>query len=585
MEYSYHQIVPKNLKANLRFRKAILQWAREDRENARALWIMCSRDILFWLNVFGWVYEPRGNYHAAPKAKRLPFITWEYQDRIIKTLVKIDGEDVILDKCREMGVSWIGCALFAWLFQFRDMESLLMVSSKEAAVDSKGDSDSLFWKIEFLLDNEPSWLQPNYSHTLLHFINHDNKSIVDGSSTNEDIGRGGRRTRVWIDEAAKLDSVQAGMGDAVNAATANVSDNRIFCSTHKGTGTAFYKHGQDIRTGKAPGHIIDVDWWENPKFAEDLEIVNGKRTSTWYRWMCGRLRLKPLIAQELDRNPMGSSCQFFDSEFVAPLEKAHAQDPVWVGVLKFDEDAMPERKLTERKDGWLRLFVKLQDDRPKATDSFIVAADISHGLGSSNSVATILNASTGEEVGVACSSSIEPRDFASLCVALARKFNHAMLNWEENGPTGLSFLRRIQELNYKPVYMRERTDRVSRERTEKPGWRNSGSSKQSLMHMLRDALRDGSMTMRDKGFYKELSEYQLLPNGKVAHHLEVTADNPLDLDSNHGDRVISAGVALIALQKWQRSNANHKEEKIVATTTSSFFLRREHRMQELVEQD
>ena len=59
MTTEYYNLVPKDRRKNLEFRKWMIQLGTEDLEQRSELWMMCSRDILFYINVFGWLLEPR----------------------------------------------------------------------------------------------------------------------------------------------------------------------------------------------------------------------------------------------------------------------------------------------------------------------------------------------------------------------------------------------------------------------------------------------------------------------------------------------------------------------------------------------
>jgi len=70
-------LVPKDVKQNLRWRIAARERALVDLEFRHALYDAAMMDVLFFFNVFLWVFEPR----AAVTDK--PFITWPHQDPVI----------------------------------------------------------------------------------------------------------------------------------------------------------------------------------------------------------------------------------------------------------------------------------------------------------------------------------------------------------------------------------------------------------------------------------------------------------------------------------------------------------------------
>ena len=75
----YYKDVPKDFEANLGFRKEILELTASDDRAREELWIACSRDLLFYINVFCWTYDPRKSKGV------LPFITYGFQDESISS--------------------------------------------------------------------------------------------------------------------------------------------------------------------------------------------------------------------------------------------------------------------------------------------------------------------------------------------------------------------------------------------------------------------------------------------------------------------------------------------------------------------
>ena len=81
-QYPYYMWCCRNIpgyktrRGNLLFRKRVLELALEKEDYALQLWIMCSRDLLFYINTFCFTYDPR----RIPKITELPFITYDYQD-------------------------------------------------------------------------------------------------------------------------------------------------------------------------------------------------------------------------------------------------------------------------------------------------------------------------------------------------------------------------------------------------------------------------------------------------------------------------------------------------------------------------
>ena len=154
---------PKSHKDNLIYRRELLLRAKDDavyREKVRAL---AYKDPLFWFNTFAWTLDVRKkpNHH-------IPFCTYEFQDEIILDLVDAIKsattklpKDRLIEKSRDMGVSWIAILVFEYLWLQPDGGYDFLLGSRiEDYVDKKGDMRTLFEKARYNLYRLPVWLQP-----------------------------------------------------------------------------------------------------------------------------------------------------------------------------------------------------------------------------------------------------------------------------------------------------------------------------------------------------------------------------------------------------------------------------------------
>ena len=118
---------------------------------------LCGKSILFWVNYFAWTYnvktvDENGNEIPA-KEQHVPFITWPVQNDAFRELISSiqEGRDVLIDKSRDMGASWICITTAVWQWLFRPGSQILLTSRVEDLVDRTGDPDTLFWKIDYII--------------------------------------------------------------------------------------------------------------------------------------------------------------------------------------------------------------------------------------------------------------------------------------------------------------------------------------------------------------------------------------------------------------------------------------------------
>ena len=565
----YYGLVPKDFDANLKFRREMIQIGCCDSSAAEELWIMCSRDPLFYINTFVFTYDPR----RQPSA--LPFITYDYQDEAILTIDNALGDhDLFIEKSRDMGASWLSIFGFEYRFHFRPLQSFLCVSRKEDLVDKTEDPDSLFWKIDFIHKNQPGWLRPNVNRNKLHIYNIDNGSTIDGSSTTGDVGRGGRRTAILLDEFASVDD-----GHAVLRATRDTTTCRLFNSTPKGTGNAFYDMKQTdveklrMHWSKHPiksagiyisenGQLKIID--TNFNYPADYEfILDGKMRSPWYDGQRKRAAHTMEIAQELDIDYLGSDYQFFDSIVLDRVQKEHVREPYLKGGLDFDVNTIVPHGFIEREKGPLLLWAtvdakgNLPEDR-----NYVLGVDVAAGTGASNSCINIGDCKTKEKIGEYAVNRLKPHELAKVAVAMARwlkgSSGTARLIWEANGP-GREFGDTVIELGYRNVYYRVNERSLSKKQSDIPGWFSTKEGKLALLGDYRKALAASEFVNRSYQAIREAREYVFTATGSVEHARSINTIDPTGARENHGDRVIADALCWRGMKEFHTVTAAGQE--------------------------
>ncbi len=565
--FRWHERVPKDLRGNLAWRRAVCRRMAEDESFAAGIRQMCAEDPLFWINGFVWTYDPR----RSPRTK-IPMITYEFQDDSIRDLVAAveSGSDVLLEKSRDMGASWICLLVLAWFWMFRELRSFLMVSRVEAYVDDPGNPKSLFWKLDFAIDNMPPSLRPARERTKLHLRNAENGSVIDGESTTGEVARGDRRTAILLDEFAAVDQ-----GHKVLSATRDATTCRIFNSTHQGTGTAYYKMTQtrirklrlhwSLHPLKAVGLYtrrlgvyvpLDLDYWRGREdahaemasldekiIARGVTVEDGKLRSVWYAGECERAAHAVEIAQELDIDVFGSSYQFFSASSIEDYIGRHCGPPLHVGELEFDPDTLEPIGWREDSRGRMRLWFPVgQNGMPAVVPLAVLGFDVSAGTGASNSAASGINLVSLEKVLEYASPHIRPEAFGRYGVALARWLGNARMVWEQNGP-GRQFGDAVIEAGYRNVYYRVDEESVVKTMTGVPGWVPTKDNKLALLGEYRRALELETLINRSEASLRDALEYIFTTNGSVEHAKAQDTFDPTGARSNHGDRVIADALA------------------------------------------
>lgn len=565
--------VPKEMTANLKWRTAVQKKVLKEPKYADVIWDACSKDPLFFVSGFGFTYDPRRK--PFPK---LPFILYPFQEEALLDLVNAidDGHDVLVEKSRDMGASWLCVLAIEWHWMFKPMQSFLFVSRKEDYVDDPGNPKSMFWKFDYFLDNLPQWLRPRgYSHSehrrKLHIENPDNLSVVDGESTTGNVARGDRRTAILLDEfAAVLD------GHRVLSSTRDATNCRIFNSTPVSTNDAFY----DMRQSRVKK--LRLHWSRHPlksyglySTANDgrLEVIDsngypsnyspildGKLRSPWYDGECERAGSNQEIARELDIDYGGAGCQYFSAVAIQEAIRKYARPPVVVGDLEHDDQTAEFIRFTENSGGNLRLWCLLgKDNRPPLDHRYVAGVDVSTGSGASNSCISVYDSVTCEKILEYVSAYIRPEAFAKQAVAICKWLGNALIIWESNGP-GSQFGSRVMDLGYGNVYLRRRDEAISKKVSDIPGWVSSKEKKVVLMGNYRAAVEKGDMINRSREAMEETLEYMYMPDGSVEHSRAANKSDPSGARDNHGDRVIADALACLGLKENIKRPSQEKRD-------------------------
>ena len=538
----YYPDVPKDFADNLKFRSQALDLAMSSPEVREELWIACSRDLLFYVNTFGWTYDPRKSKGV------LPFITYKFQDEGLLQIRDciLEGRDLVVKKSRDMGASWMLLTVFEWFWHFKDGQSFLLVSRNEDYVDKTGNPKSLFWKIDFIHKHLPNWLLPTMTRTKLRLTNDTNGSSIDGESTTGDVARGDRRTAIGLDEFAafEVDSSYRAL-----SSTRDATRCRIFNSTPAGSSNAFY----DI-SHQDSFEQLSLHWSLHPEKAAGLYEQNGKLRSPWYDGECKRCAHVQEVAQELDIDFAGSDYQFFDAKMITRHIVGFAKPPMSRGELRIHAESNTVMAFDKTAKGRLSLWFdpgvnsKVPMDGP-----FAIGVDIATGTGSSNSVISIGNCKTGEKVAEFVSSRTRPEELGQIAIALGKWFcdnssKSAYMVWEAPGP-GRNFGDVVIESGYRNFYFKEDDVKLHKSRGSRiPGWWPTKDNKRSLYAEYRDALENGRFLNRSKEALSECREIVYTQNGWIQHSKTNSSMDPSGARENHGDRPTADALLNLAMK-------------------------------------
>jgi hypothetical protein len=582
---------PKDPRANLRYRKYILERAADDPDLQEEIWIRCSRDLIYFIDVFGWIYAPKDHSDCPDR----PFVTYDFQENALRKMDKALGKhDLLGEKSRDMGFTWMVIALFAWRFIFRKKQSFLLGSRKEEYVDKSGDPKTLFWKIDYFIEHLPGWMQPMIHRTDRHIHNLDMNSTIDGESTNDNFARGDRRVAIALDEFPSVEN-----GQSIAKAAGDASNCVIYFGTSSGASGAFYEIREKMLE-EHPERIIRLHWSEHPEkkkglytsikgtdgayhphildpnyhFADGYKFrLDGKLRSPAYDERESRAPNRRVMAQEWDIDYLASAWQWFGAEKISAL-KNKCRPPSLIGDIHFDPDWKHPRWLTNPLGGKVQWWGEVETDDedrkhpivPKDWHDVACACDIGMGTAgeySSNSVACFYRRSTGEKIAQFTVNDMDPTEFCRRVLGLCVLFNNCYLGWESNGPGSL-FTSEVKKAGYRNVYYSEKNlQKFDNDKTSNPGWHSNKESKIILLTDYANALIDARITNFCAEALDECGQYIHEPGGVIIHAKAKAQgrekDDPTEVGENHGDMVIADALANFLIQDLTKREIDEPE--------------------------
>lgn len=250
--------------------------------------------IMHWMDT----YNPR----ITGSSKWIPFVFFKRQEEFIQFVedLRRDSEGGLVEKCRDIGATWLACAYSVWSWIFLKDDATGWGSRKQELVHKIGDPDSIFDKMFKLVQRLPDiWVPRGFSEkdhaTFMKLVNPENGSIVAGEA-GDNIGRGGRKSRFWKDESAhyqRAELIEAALGDNTEV--------QIDISSVNGLGNVFHRR-REAGVVWTPGAVIEkgftrvfiFDWRQHPE-----------KDQLWYdtrRAKFEREGMLHIFAQEVDRD-------------------------------------------------------------------------------------------------------------------------------------------------------------------------------------------------------------------------------------------------------------------------------------------
>ncbi|HTU68244.1 MAG TPA: hypothetical protein VMF52_20035 [Steroidobacteraceae bacterium] len=269
--------------AATRERERRLAWMRADPIRVEALRVHYAHNIADFVSDWGMTVDPRliaKNQHAL-----VPFVLWPKQREMVDWMLARwrGGDPGTVVKSRDVGASWVACAVLVGLAVFNRNFAAGLASATEAKLDQSGNPDTLFYKVREFLKHLPPEFGAGYNvdrnSNYMRITFPDTGSSITGEAGDQ-AGRGGRKSLYIVDESAHFERPKM-----IDAALAATTDCRIDMSSVNGIANSFYEraHNPDIPR-------FDITWRDDPR-----------KDEAWYAAKVSQLD-PVILAQEIDCN-------------------------------------------------------------------------------------------------------------------------------------------------------------------------------------------------------------------------------------------------------------------------------------------
>jgi len=474
-----------------------------------------------------------------------------------------DYNENITKKYRQAGVTTVTAAWLSKKLQLAKPENpervLIIANKKDTAVEMAN-------KIRNFLDQWPEWLNVGFSpdKNSESRFRLNNGSEVKAVATSADALRGFTPTVLVFDEAAYIEAGEDFW--AASMASLSTGGKIILISTPNGYDPIYYGvYDQAIR-GINDFHITDLRWFKDPRYTKDLrwikcqdichymlnreqyddnEVVlyefdmsnyreleeqGYKPYSSWFESMSKKFKYdRRKISQELECDFLGSG------DGVIP---GFVQENITKNMIRVPIEKYMQATLWQWKE-------------PIEGHRYIMGVDVSRGDSEDFSAINIVDFDDREQV-LEYIGKIPPDDLAQIAYKWGVIYGNAFIVIDITGGMGVATSRKLQELNYKNLYIdgvnTQNIWEYNAKAMEKIPGLNFNNKRTQIVAAFEEQLRKG-FQVRSSRLLNELNTFVYM-NGRPDH-----------MKGAHDDAIMSLSMALYSadicfnqLEKTENAN-------------------------------
>ena len=504
--------------------------------------------------------------------KNVPFQLFTRQIEVIEALE--NNRYILVSKYRQAGITTTLAGYFAIKTSFhgneKRPEKILILANKQDT------AQEFLQKVKDFLLQIPRWVWgqdyvDDASKTIFitdskkHLIL-PNKCQIRALATSKDALRGYTPTILIMDEAAHIDDGAETFGAAL--AAMSTGGKIILNSTPNGQDPLYYKVYDNAKTKKNKFKIVQMYWYEDPRYNKELTWFKGeetikereftidsfnskiekgyKPTSPWYEEMCSNYNGNTkLIAQELDCSFIGSGGNVINEEDIEFQRKNNVKFP-----LRFEG---------ADENCWIW-------SEPIEGHKYLLGCDVSRGDSEDSSSIEIIDTDTMEQV-LEWVGKIQPDLLAELVFEYGNRYN-AYTIVDITGGMGVTTVLKLLEMDYKLLHYDDPRSRILSNRKDMskfksaenkiPGF-NVGAFRLNMVAEFEKRVRTGELKIRSERVISEMKTFIYI-NGRPDH-----------MRGFHDDSLMSLAMCLFVLQHSFKNleKANSQIKAILSSWVNS----------------
>ena len=427
----------------------------------------------------------------------------------------------IILKARQQGISTYCAGRVFWKTYFAQHTRSVVMAHDSAT------SDALFSMSKSVIQNMQGDLKPQEDRSNAKEIIIKTPAYTDKAAKGSyrlytagapEAGRGTTPTIAHLSEVAFWqhdEKILAGLFQGISQAQGTEV---ILESTANGAQGEFYRLWKGAVAGENEYTPIFLPWFWTPEYTreapegmeltdEEEKIKNNFNLSLgqlyWRRLKIaesGELKFKQEYPSTADEAFVVSGANVFDIDKLNSL----IPQPI-LGTKTWDNIS---KMFDNSKEGKLHLW-----DYPKFDTPYVIAADVSLGVGQDYSTAVVLDKEY-KVLGLYRDNHIDPSTFGELLFYLGRYYNNAFLCVESNS-MGIATLQRLEAMNYVNMYKQTKIANVSNEEGVRLGFRTTLSTKPAIIGNLKKLINDEALYIPSNIMIQELKDYISTSTGRT----------------------------------------------------------------------